>query len=85
MTLYEAMSPWLSSPSVTLITPSLTVSRLQECDILLNLSYKLSIVHTAAAETDTHYYQIQHILYFIFGFCIKIGALMVVEKNCKNQ
>ena len=66
------MTLWLSSPSVTLITSSLTVSRLQECDILLNLSYKLSIVHTAAAETDTHYYQIQHILYFIFGFCIKI-------------
>ena len=77
MTLYEAMSPWLSSPSVTLITPNLSVSRLQECDILLNLSYKLSIVHTAAAETDTHYYQIQHILYFIFGFCIKILVLVL--------
>ena len=70
------MTLWLSSPSVTLITSSLTVSRLQECDILLNLSYKLSIVHTAAAETDTHYYQIQHILYFIFGFCIKILVVL---------
>ena len=77
---------------MTLITPSLSlsVSRLQECDILLNLSYKLSIVHTAAAETDTHYYQIQHILYFIFGFCIKIlvvywcSEALMVERNCKN-